>query len=216
MMCACPVRASRLLANTSQGMHIPCRSLYEFHGPASEAAQWSLRQAERGGLDAGGDLLAPPEPQPRVRCAPCALLKCAGCLVNQDSASARGRCMPPPPQVRCFIRALLQLHSCHVSLAYPANAWAVAFAGAGTAGEAHRPCHHLRLGGCFCEFCGAGAPSCCARLCCARICIPLAGSAQPCAAEPSSNPVLAMSSLSSWSSSLTSRCCRGRACGLHG
>ena len=57
----------RSRAWTSHGMQTPCcRSLYDFHGPASEAAQWSLRQAERGGLAADAELLEPPEPQPRV------------------------------------------------------------------------------------------------------------------------------------------------------
>ena len=87
-------------------MRTPCRSLYEFHGPASEAAQWSLRQAERGGLDADGDLLEPPEPQPRVRChAPALLHAHAGMRIH----CAEGRTVLTPPSREC---AAPPVHSC--------------------------------------------------------------------------------------------------------
>ncbi|KAK9826205.1 hypothetical protein WJX81_007538 [Elliptochloris bilobata] len=41
------------------------QSLYQFHGPASAAAQWSMRQAERNFSDGVAERVEPPEPQPR-------------------------------------------------------------------------------------------------------------------------------------------------------
>lgn len=90
-------------------MHTPSRSLYEFHGPASEAAQWSLRQAERGALDADGDLLEPPEPQPRVHSHALAhLLVHASVRIHLAGVTL---CYVPQPRVRCSTCALLHLRA---------------------------------------------------------------------------------------------------------
>ena len=188
------------------GMPKPCRSLYDFHGPASEAAQWSVRQAERGGLAADAELLEPPEPQPRVRRAlPCALLHAPGVVCMPVLLQLKRQSMLPPRlHFVSFICASLHCPlSCAMRVCnYFLHATVVCV---GTAREAGRPRDHLRLRGRLCELCGAGAPECCACPLKPCRCIQLPGKTQACTAEPFSNLVesTSLTLVATWSACLT-------------